>query len=341
MNSAKTWAIVVLTLTTLGGGWLAWTERAELSVLRAAAMPRDERAELQRRAWELEKANRELRQQLTARKEPAAEGAAPGARPARGEAAARRDPDQQLAAMREAFAKPEVQALFAAQERGGIEARYAAFFRGLNLPPDQVARLAALLTERRTALLDISAVARDQGIDLRANSPALQQLVAKTQEEINQSIRGVIGEAGFTQLTAYEQTAAQRNTVAELQQRLSYTAAPLTAAQADQLVQILAANPEPRPAAARPPAAAATPAIPAVPEVAALRVLGGSPGGGTAAITPAAVAQSQSVLSQPQLAALQQMQQQQQAQQQLRQIVADALGNPPGAGQPPARTGKQ
>lgn len=336
MNSAKTWLIVLLALTTLGGAFLAWRQHGELAAIRAGTMPRDERADFQKRVWDLERANRELKQQTTNR-ESTAEGLtpAPGSRPQRGDSGgtARRDPDQQLAAMSELFAKPDVQALYATQQRGEIEARYASLFRSLNLPADQLARLASLLTERRTALLDIAAVARDQGVDLRNNAPGLQQLVATTQEEINRSIKGVIGDAGFAQLTAFEQTAAQRNTVSELQQRLSYTGAPLTTAQSDQLVQILAANPAPRPAPATTPLSPAPGALPTgLPDGAGLRMLGG-PAASTATITPAAVTQSQSVLSPPQVSALQQLQQQQQAQQQLRQLVTETLGS----GQPAAR----
>ncbi len=336
MNSAKNWLIVLLALTALGGAFLAWRQHGELAALRATAMPRDERADFQKRVWDLERENRELKQQLTTSRESTAAGLAlaPGSRQQRGDSGrtARRDPDQQLAAMSDLFAKPDVQALYATQQRGEIEARYATVFRSLNLPPDQLARLASLLTERRTALLDIAAVARDQGVDLRSNAPGLQQLVATTQEQINQSIRGVIGDTGFAQLTAFEQTAPQRNTVSELQQRLSYTGTPLTTAQSDQLVQILAANPAPRPATTTPPTTAPGALPTGQPDGAGLRMLGG-PTASTATITPAAVAQSQSVLSPPQVSALQQLQQQQQAQQQLRQLVTETLGS----GQPAAR----
>lgn len=67
-----------------------------------------------------------------------------------------------------------------------------------------------------------------------------------------------------------------------------------------------------------------------------LPVLDGGRGTTSAPVTPAAVAQSQTVLAPPQVQALQQIQQQQQSQQQLRQMVIDTLGaNPPARGNPP------
>lgn len=322
MNSAKTWLIVVLALTTIGGAIVAWRQHGEITALRAATMPRDERAAFQKRVWDLEKANRDLKQQAAGGHDTTA---APTTRPTRGEpsAASRRETEQQ-AALRDLLAKPELQSLVTLQQRGAVESRYAALFRLLNLPPDQVARVTALLAERTSSLLDIAAVARDQGIDPRAHAAAFQQLVAKEQDAINQSLRGVLGDAGFAQLGTYEQTLTQRNTVNELQQRLSHTATPLAAPQVEQLVQILAANPAPR--AAADPSSAATPSqlAAAMADGAVLRALNVQTTG-TATITPGAVAQSQSVLSPPQLTALQQMQQQQQAQQQLRKIVSDTL----------------
>ncbi|MBL9186888.1 MAG: hypothetical protein JNK23_05375 [Opitutaceae bacterium] len=329
MKSAKSWLIVLLALTTACGGFVAWRQHGEIAALRSAAMPRDERAEFQKRVWDLEKANRELKNQAAARREGEAGGgnASPGSPAARGGGTAGNvnKADQKFDTMRDLVAKPEVQALIHLQQRGVIESRYAALFRHLNLPPDQVAKLTALLAERTASLLDVSAVARDQGVDPRSNVAGFQQLVASTQEEINRSIKGLIGEAGFAQLTGYEQTLAQRNTVSELQQRLSYTAAPLTNAQAEKLAQILASNPLALPAN---PSTTPKPAARPTDLNAALGTLlaGGADGGrATSLISPAALTQAQGVLSPPQLTALQQLQQQQQAQMQLRKLVAETF----------------
>ena len=356
MNSAKTWLVVLLGLTTLGGGILAWRQHSELSGLRAAAMSRNERAEMQKRLWELEKANREMKDRAAAGSDRSATVApstadhaangADGRVPGRGEP--RREPDPQLKAMREMLNKPGVQGMITAKQKVAIDARYAALFRNLNLPADQTEKLKGLLAERTTTMLDVLSVASDQGIDPRDNPAGFRQLVASTQDEINKSIKSLIGEPGFAQLSNFEQTMPQRNLVGELQQRLSYSSTPLTNAQADQLVQILAANPSPRPLPSAPANNAPVPAANSAGGAptrgidvggmltglvgGALSAGGPDAGRGGPIVTSAAVAQSQTILAPPQVAALQQIQQQQQTQQQLRQLWTDTLT----ASQPPS-----
>ena len=158
----------------------------------------------------------------------------------------------------------------------------------------------------------------------------------------------------MAQLTNYERTTPQRNLVSDLEHRLSYTQVPLTATQAEQLVQVLAANPSPRPAALRAPgqSGAATvdagaivrSAMTSVPGVGQL--LGATDDTGRTAvpaypISPAALNQAQAFLSPPQLAALQSLQRQQQAQQQMKNLVVEALvkNQPPPAAPVSARKG--
>jgi hypothetical protein len=370
VKSPKTYIMLLLAGTTVGGAILAWQQYGEIVELRAQAMNRDERADLQKRVWDLEKLNRELQDQLAAHRDPndvdgllaaAVEGERPQKekdRTGRGERGG--DPRgrgnsqmQQAIAVRELMNKPEVQAMVGLQQRAAIEARYATLFKNLNLPQEQIEKLKTLLAERSTTMQDVMAAAREQGINPRENPEAFQKLVANAQNEINNGIKAVIGEQGFAQLGTYEKTLPQRNLVNELQQRLSYTSTPLTPTQAEQMVQILANNALQRPTAAanssgtpggRPQGSRGGP-----PGSFGGRggtdfggvvagVMGGGPGmgmvfggtdagrgGGAATVTPAAVAQSQTVLAPPQVAALQQIQQQQQAQQQLRQLVNDTI----------------
>ncbi len=359
MNSPKTYLVVLLACTTVGGALLAWRQYGELVDLRAASLNRDERADLQKRIWDLEKSNRELRDQLAAQRGPGArEGAvadADGERPARGERGGRggdRGPggrgdafQRQSAAVRDLMSKPEVQAMLSLQQKMAIEGRYATLFKNLNLPPDQIEKLKSLLAERGTTLQDVFTAGRDLGIDPRQNPEGFRKLVADSQDEINRSIKAVIGEQGFTQLSTYEQTLPQRNLVNDLQQRLSYTSAPLTSAQTEQLVQILAANTPPRTPSAPtdgpgrggpPPGGGGFPTrgpdvgavLGAIGGPGASIMVGGFDGGrgpGGAVVTAAAVTQAQSVLAPSQLAALQQIQQQQEAQQQLRKLVSETV----------------
>jgi hypothetical protein len=377
VNSPKNYLILLLAVTTIGGALLAWRQYTDLTELRAAAMNKDERADLQKRIWDLEKLNRALRDQVASQRGPNAEGdglatAIDGERPERdgrgrgGRGDPRRDGfGQQFTAIRDLMAKPEVQAMVNLQQQSAIDGRYAALFKNLNLQPDQVDRLKTLLAERSTTNMDVMSAARDQGIDPRQNPEAFRKLLGDAQNEINNSIKGVIGEAGFAQLTNYEQTLPQRNVVNQLEQRLSYSSTPLTSSQSEQLVQILANTAPtrsstnefdgPMPGGRGPGGFGGGPPPGRGPDLGGMiaGVLGpgaaqmagmfeSGRGGATAPVTTAAITQAQSILAPTQLQALQQIQQQQQSQQQLRQLVTETLSTnqpvPPGAGQTdPAR----
>jgi hypothetical protein len=323
--------------------------------LRAAVMNHDERLEWHRKVRELEKLNREKQEQLVAvqsampqgtpaaggRRAPSERGdeanAADGGSDAAREKA--RSARQQAAAIKELMTKPEVQTIMTLQKKAAIEQRYADLFKKMNLPPEQIQKLAALLEERANTMSDLITVARDQGINLRENPEAYRKLVTETQNQLNNAIKAAIGDSGFAQLTNYERTIPQRNLVSDLEHRLSYTQVPLGPAQAAQLVQVLAANPSPRPAAATAPgqqSGAATAnagaivrnAMTSVPGVGQL--LGATDDTGRTAvpgypISQAALDQAQAFLSPPQLAALQSLQRQQQAQQEMRNLVVETL----------------
>ena len=393
MKFPQAYLILLLAVTTAGGAILAWRQYGELVELRASAMNRDERADLQKRIWDLEKLNRELQDKLAAARatgtggdsvasasEEDRTGRERGGRGGeRGGPGGRGDAFQkQAAAMRDLMSKPEVQALLSQQQKASIEARYGALFRNLNLPADQAAKLTALLAERGTTVQDVMSAAREQGIDPRENPAGFRKLVADAQNQINDSIKATIGDQGFAQLTNYEQTMPQRQLVNDLQQRLSYSSTPLTTTQAEQLVQILATNAPPRSTSASGNVMSGPPmsdgavmfrtAGPMGPPTGGFGGRGGPDMGGVinavagpsagllmgaldgarmggAQVTSNAVAQAQSVLSPPQVAALQQVQQQQQAQQQLRDMVSETMKatQPPppaaGAAQPGRKRG--
>lgn len=100
--------------------------------------------------------------------------------------------------------------------------------------------------------------------------------------------------------------------VSQLEQRLSYSSTPLNDTQTEQIVQILAAT---APAAGPSNRNDATSYLQAIPGGAqAVAMLGGG-----ARISDSAITQAQGVLSPPQVAALQSLQQEQQAAAELRQ----------------------
>lgn len=347
VKSPKNYVILLLALTTVGGAALAWHEYQEIVSLRAAVADAKDRADEQAaRLAALEKSNHGLQSQVASARHAAAAAQAAVAQEEEQSGPDNRRNDfrarmrARFAAVREAMAKPEVQAMIASERKAGIEARYAALFRNLNLTADQADKLAGLLADRQSAVQDVWAAARDQGVNPRSDPAGFQNLIAQAQASVDDSIKSLIGDSGYSQLQNYDATMPQRNVVDTLQQRLSYSDSPLTAQQADQLVQILASN--------APTASGATTTRTGPTGGFGGRMMGafGGPGGGVvgrnaAPITPAAVSQASSILAQPQVTALQQLQQQQQTAQQIQQIIRNTIRQnaSPGAGAAGGRTG--
>lgn len=325
MNSTKNYVIVLLALATAVGGAVAWRQYQELIQLRASSLNDNERADWQKRLWAAEKRRHELEDAMAALKANNVGSKAgspesdfivtsddPG--PGRRRGGNRGDMAGNFMAMMD---KPEIQKLMAIQMRAGLDSRYAALFKGLNLSPAQLEQFKNLLVEKQTAMTDVLAAAREQGIDPRTDPQEFRKLVADTQTEVDNNIKSTLGDAVYAQYQQYQQTLPQRGVVNQLQQSLSYTGTPLTNDQADQMVQILAQN---TPSSSNQASASNRATITAA--------FGVGFGGGqiSSPITDAAIAQAQTVLTAPQLQALQQLQQAQQAQAQLTQAMRNQFG---------------
>ena len=145
-------------------------------------------------------------------------------------------------AMQATMDRPEMQRLAALQQKAALDTRFAPLFKSLNLSPEKLATLKALLAEKEATMMDTMRAAREQGLDPRSDPEGFKKLVAATQAETNSAIKAAIGESAYAQYENYQATQPQRAVVSQLQQTLSYTNAPLTSAQADQMVQVLAAT---------------------------------------------------------------------------------------------------
>ncbi len=331
MKSPKTFLLVLFALSTLGIGALAWQQYQELIKLRAEVLNGEDRASMEKRLAATEKRARDLESQLAALQGQGGDdaesmaAAANGNGDTNGNRPGRGNRNQgNFAAVRALMDKPEVQALMAVQQKAALANRYAALFKSLGLSPDQADKVMGLLAQKQTALQDVMAAAREQGINPRTDPAGFNQLVTAAQADANSSLKSTLGDAGFAQLQQYDQTMPQRNVVNQLQQSLSYTSSPLTDAQTDQLIQILAANAPQRQNGTTADAGGFGGGFRAA-------FGGGGPGGG-ATITPNAVIQAQTVLSTTQFQALQQLQQTQQAQQQMQQLIRQAIGGQGGGG---------
>ena len=335
MKSPKNIVILLLVLTTAGGGAVAWQQYQELIKLRAAALNNDERADWQKRVWAAEKRRHELEDALATMQAKNSESKDEGAdgdqvATAGGDGQGqgrRRGPGPNMAANFMAMMeKPEIQKLMAQQQRGALDGHYAALFKSLNLSPEQLEKFKNLLVEKQTAIADVLAAARAQGLDPRTDPQEFRKLISETQGDIDANIKSTLGDAGYAQYQQYQQTLPQRNVVSQLEQSLSYTNTPLTSAQSDQLLQILANN---SPAAS--PGANNRQAV----------VTGFGIGGATgpsARVTDTAIAQAQGLLAPAQLQALQQIQQTQQAQAQLALAMRNQFGGGQTRTTPPTTT---
>ena len=168
MKSPKNLVIALLVLTTIGGATVAWRQYQELIGLRAGALSKDERADLQARLWKAEQRAKELAEQLAARRNTAvadadASEAGENSPAETNNRRGRRGPGGGpggpggLTNLMAVMERPEVQKLMAIQQKGQLDSRYAALFKNLNLSPEQLDKFKTLLVERQTAMQDVVA----------------------------------------------------------------------------------------------------------------------------------------------------------------------------------------
>lgn len=283
----------LLALAAVGAGTLAFQEHLELITLRAAAPDPEERARLQKAAWDAQKRANLLQAQMAANR---AMPGAPGGGPGSGEQ--NRALGEYASDLIARIDDPEARRLMDIVQRGQIVQRFAGLFKELKLPPEKLAELQSLLVDRQNAATDVLIAASQQGINPMQDPAQFRQMVQDAQNQIDEKIQSSLGADDYAQFQTFQQTQSQRGTVNQLQQNLSFTDTPLTDAQKTQMVQIIAQS------------------APA-----------GQSGGG--AITDVTVSQAQGVLSAPQLQALQNMQQLQQANAQLQTLMSRAPGSAP------------
>ncbi len=318
MRSVKNYVIFVLTLTTLGVGYLAWSQHRELSALRGTAPGDPDRAAARRKTWSASSsAPAAAEKPATKPADANVPGVADGAR--RG--------DRAFNQVMQVLDNPDYQTLMNLTQKGMLDGRYAALFKQLKLTPQQLEQFKEYLVEKQTAVMDVLAAARAQGLDPRKDGEAIGTMMKATQDEIDANIRSALGDTAYDAYQDYERTLPTRNVIGQLESRLSYAGTPLSESQNQEMVRILSETGE---AGRVPNMRMATPAV----------SLAGGPGmnvqmgtafavasGGGVLITDATVARSQSVLSADQVAALQEIQQEQQAAQQLGRSMRAELGN--------------
>lgn len=326
--------LVILVVLIVGSAGFGVAQLSEIRKLQQdLAALGQERTALQKSIWDLKKRNGELESRRNRGNNPAAgtdgERAGDPAAGTDGPPGGPRGQNRPDGANRMAniLGSPEVQQLMAVQQKAALDGRYASLFKKLNLSPADLEKFKSLLVEKQSAVMDVMAAARAEGLNGRENRDQIRQLVQDTQTELDNTIRSTLGDAGFAQYQNYESTLPQRNVVGQLEQRLSYSATPLTDTQSEQLVQILAQTaPQGNNAnnAGRNAVGGAAAGF-----VQAFAGRGGALATLTGANTPItneAITQAQTVLSTQQVSALQSLQQEQQASLQLMQQMRTNFG---------------
>ncbi len=305
--------IVILFLCTACVGWYAQSLQQELGRLQQSGLSDAERANWKKRVAELErrlaaaaaKAPASIETALGEAEEPPmgepGEFGPPGMRPEQGRGGRRDGRSDRLQALAN---NPEYQKLMSAQQRGAVEGRYSALFKGLNLAPAELDKFKALLADKQSAVFDVLTAARTQGLTGRENQDQVRQMIQTAQGEVDQSIQQLLGQQAYSQYQNYESTTPQRATVDQLEKRLSYTQTPLTEQQSQQLINILASGGNQRASGSAGPRNAL-----------------GFGGSAPAPIKDQSLQLAQGILAAPQMEALQQMQQEQKAAQQLARLM--------------------
>jgi hypothetical protein len=321
--------LIVLAVLVLGSAGFGLSQLNKVRKLTESASAWDsEKAALQKRIFDLQRqiGDLERRHSPTSSAPTATAGSdAPNAdgRP-EGETNRRGRPRNEGGARFEAImSNPDFQKLMAVERKGALDGRYSTLFKQLQLSPADLEKFKGLLVEKQSAVMDVMAAARSEGLSGRDNRDQIKQLVQDAQTEVDNNIRTTLGDAAYAQYQSYEATAPQRSVVTQLEQRLSYSTEPLTDAQSQQLVQILAET---------------TPAKANAGQNVGFGMMGGGPNGmsGGSRISTDAISKAQGVLSAQQVAALQSLQQEQEANAQLRQQMRASFQNQP---QPPATSG--
>ncbi len=334
MKNSKNLVIAALALVATTASVVAWKFYWKAALLEAASggegtiALRQQLAEAEKRRRELEAvAALRATEKADAMGGAAAEKAAREANPNAGRGRGRGGPPS--AEMQTMMEQPEMQRLQALQQKAALDGRYGALFKTLNLGDEKLATFKTLLAEKEATMMDTMRAAREQGLDPRSDPEGFKKLVAATQAGTDSAIKAAIGDTAFTHYEQYQATQPQRAVVSQLQQSLSYTNSPLTTAQADQMVQVLAATTT---APAVGTGGAPTEGMGGGGRGGPMGVGGGPGGGSTVVITTETVAAAQTVLTTTQLQALQDLQALQLAQQQAQKILrAAGVGGPPPA----------
>ena len=138
---------------------------------------------------------------------------------------------------------PKFQAAYFASQRPKLLLRYGALFQTLGLTPAQIDRFVRNAITRDETALDLAATARAQ--HLSPSDPSIAGLFQKMAADYQSAQSDLLGESGYSQTAEFERAAPVRGVVDGVAGQLALAGEPLTAQQADQLVQAAASTSPP------------------------------------------------------------------------------------------------
>ncbi|MBE2213567.1 MAG: hypothetical protein IAE82_06825 [Opitutaceae bacterium] len=132
---------------------------------------------------------------------------------------------------------PAMQEAYFEQMKAALPLHYAGLFQELALSPQQVARFEAVLSKRFWAISDLVATAEAQG--LARGDPGFQALYGEAVRASEDDLRALLGDAGYRRYVKHEQEVSAQSLAETVNARVAAIGAPLTAASAAALKEVL------------------------------------------------------------------------------------------------------
>ena len=247
MSTTKTVAVIATAVAVVAiGAAIYQTNLARESATALAAL-RTERNHLSAQLATTDTRARQADADLAATRKELGDLRAGAAKPAAAEATTG-TPGSQGAMMDYLFEHPEMQAAFLQQLELRGRQRYDRFFKMAGLSTEQQAEVMKAFNDIQATQLDIMSAlhAHGYGVGNLPDDPAMRQTLQKMstdlQQRVNAATRAALGDDGFKSFQQYVALIPERNVADQLASQLYDTTEPLTSAQADQLVRVLAQN---------------------------------------------------------------------------------------------------
>lgn len=250
-STARSWTIIILASLAASGWGVAWWRGSvstdqRMTLETVTNSPADVRA-LEDRLRALEFENLSLKNQAADKETPAPApeandaGGGRGGRdfggPGFGGGMGGRDFGRNFAERMKT--DPAFAQMVQSEATRRVEEKYASLIKQMRLNPEQAKQLVGLLASRELAQNTAWANARENGINPR-DGAAMAAFTKSLLNPINDAIKGVLGDQGYTQMTQWESNAPYREQVQRLENRLAVSGQELQPYQRDAMVQVLA-----------------------------------------------------------------------------------------------------